>query len=397
MRTDLFPRLRDQQPPSAFVGVHTPRTNQRSSSAPPSEHQRDSPTSPLLPTNLRGTALPHLSSYYDMRNFGGRLQYNWALCNPLNLRWNRDAVQKARAVLGRHAAGAAVPSDELQRAQTVLAVSAPQGSLAPMPCRTAGWGLATVPVMWFMISSARYHPSSVIRIVIGQWLNQTLNALITYNNRPPSLGSGDAGQDDQRAAAAYLAACAAAIPIAVGSALAAQRFAPTFARFAPYPGVALANTVNTCLMRSEDWREGLPVYSAAAANPHRAKRAGGAKMLATADSGDGDERLVGRSLVAGRRAVAETALTRTLIPLANFVAVPIIVGATEIARGPGRPRSLALQLGVTAAVLVGAIPLASAVTPPIGTVDIDDLEPALARSARARDPSVRGLRYHRGF
>ena len=106
---------------------------------------------------------------------------------------------------------------------------------------------------------------------------------------------------------------------------------------------------------------------------------------------------LGESTEQRRRAVAETALTRTLIPLANFVVVPIIVGAAEITRGPGRPRSLALQVGVTAAVLVGAIPLASAVTPPIGTIAIDDVEPALARTARARDPSVRGLRYHRGF
>ena len=94
--------------------------------------------------------------------------------------------------------------------------------------------------------------------------------------------------------------------------------------------------------------------------------------------------------------MADTALTRTLIPLANFVVVPIIVGAAEIARG-SRPRSLPLQVGVTAAVLVGAIPLVSAVTPPIGTIAIDDVEPALARTARARDPSVRGLQYHRGF
>ena len=383
--------MRDHQPPSAFVGAHTPRTAvQRSTAAPPSEHQRDSPAAPR-----RRTALPHLSSYYDMSSFGGRLRYNWALCNPLNLRWNRDAVQRARAVLSRHHAGVAVTSGELQHAQTVLAVSAPQGSLAPMPCRTAGWGLATVPVMWFMVSSARYHPTSVLRIVVGQWLNQTLNAVITYNNRPPALDGGEDGQADQRAAAAYLAACATAIPIAVGSALAAQRLAllRPFARFAPYPGVALANTVNTCLMRGDDLREGLPVYSAAATSSRRAR---GAKMLAAAGSGDGDERLVGRSRVAGRRAVADTALTRTLIPLANFVVVPIIVGAAEIARG-SRPRSLPLQVGVTAAVLVGAIPLVSAVTPPIGTIAIDDVEPALARTARARDPSVRGLQYHRGF
>ena len=89
-----------------------------------------------------------------MTTFFGRLQYNWALCSPLGLRWGGHAVQEARATLASHQNGVEVPRHELQHAQTVMAVAAPQGTLAPAPCRPCGWGLATVPVMAFIVHNA---------------------------------------------------------------------------------------------------------------------------------------------------------------------------------------------------------------------------------------------------
>ena len=333
--------------------------------------------------------LPHLSSYFDMRSFGGRLSYNWSLCNPLNLCWGEHAVAEACAVIANYQRGEHVTPHALQYAQTVMVSSAPQGTLAPAPCRTSGWGLSTVPVMAFIVSNAVSHPTSLPRIIIGQWLNQTQNAVITWYNRPATSGGGNGAPADETsicAAAAYCAACATAIPIAVGSGLAAQRigFLRPFARFAPYPGVALANVMNTGMMRSDDLLSGVPVYCSEGSEATE-PRAGVGVPLGVS------------SVTAGQRAVADTALTRTLIPLANFVAVPILMAGIERLRGAGRPRSLTLQVGVTAATLITAIPLASSTSAPIGTIAIDDVEPAVAAAARARDPSVAELRYERGF
>ena len=72
----------------------------------------------------------------------------------------------------------------------------------------------------------------------------------------------------------------------------------------------------------------------------------------------GGDNSLGSSRLAGQRAVGETALTRTLIPLANFVAVPLIMSAIDKLRGGNKPRSLVTQVAVTGAVLVAAIPLA---------------------------------------
>ena len=112
-------------------------------------------------------------------------------------------------------------------------------------------------------------PTSLPHIIAGQWLNQTQNAAITWCNRPPPPVESTQEQaqtnarlsETARAVAAYVAACATAIPIAVGAGLGANRspLLRPLGKFAPYPAVALANVVNTCMMRSDDLVSGVPV------------------------------------------------------------------------------------------------------------------------------------------
>lgn len=327
---------------------------------------------------------PHLSSYFDMTTFVGRLRYNFMLCNPLNLRWGAREVADAKSTLKSWKDGVHVETSALQHAQTVLAVNAPNGEQLPPPCRTSGWALATVPVMAFIQWNAAVRPTSLPHIIAGQWLNQTQNAAITWCNRPPPPveSTQERAQtnarlsETARAVSAYVAACATAIPIAVGAGLGANRspLLRPLGKFAPYPAVALANVVNTCMMRSDDLVSGVPV---------------------TTDGADTSSAALGRSVVAGQRAVRDTALTRTLIPLANFVAAPVIMAGLERLLGTsGRPRSLPLQVTVTGVVLVAAIPLAAAVSPPICTIAIEDVEPPIRE---ASPDATRELVYTRGF
>ena len=320
----------------------------------------------------RSKILPHLSSYYDMTSFFGRLKYNWSICNPLALRWGEASVRQASSTVDKHMSGVEIPTADLKHAQTVLSVAAPQGILIPIPCRTAGWGLSTVPIMAFIVRNATLHPTSLPRIIVGQWLNQTQNAVVTWYNRPRTSSSQDVrNADEVWAVSAYLGACAVAIPVAVASGLAAQRSSmlKPFGRFAPFPGVVLANVLNTCVMRSADLSSGIPLR-------------------------DSQGRELGRSRVAGRRAVAETCIPRTMIPLANFVAVPLVMAAIGRLR-PGRPQSLILQLSVTATALITAIPLASATSAPVGSITAELIEEEIAVVAREKD--VHTLHYERGF
>ena len=304
------------------------------------------------------------------------------LCSPLGLRWGARDVDNAVLTVGRHRNAADPPStEELKHAQTVLAASAPQGTLLPWPCRTSGWAVATVPVMAFIQWNAVARPTSLPHIVIGQWLNQTQNAAITWFNRPavPEAVGHAGSADTVGALVAYVAACAAAIPIAVGAGIGAHRsrLLRPLGKFAPYPAVACANVVNTCMMRSDDLRSGVPLI----------------------DATTGEALDVGRSVVAGQRSVGYTAITRTLIPLANFVGAPLVMAAVERLRGraAGTPRSMPLQLGVTFCVLVGAIPIASSMSPPVCSIVVDELEPAIAASVAQQRPGTRVLHFERGF
>jgi hypothetical protein len=322
--------------------------------------------------------LPHLSSHFDMTTFLGRLTFNWALCSPLGLRWNEASVAEASSVIELWRQGRDLPAEKLKQAQTVLAVSAPHGTLLPPPCRTSGWALATVPAMAFIQWNAVVRPTSLPHIVAGQWLNQTQNAAITWSNRPPNRA--EEGGTIGHAFVAYAVACLTAIPIAVGAGIGAQRsrLLRPLGRFAPYPAVALANVVNTMMMRWDDLQNGVPVM-------------------------DGSGAVIDRSVVAGQRAVFDTALTRTLVPLANFVGAPIIMACLNRLRSAFRggskaaPQSLVLQLAVTTSVLVAAIPVASSVSAPIGSVAVEDLEPSVRDEATRRDSNVREVTYLRGF
>ena len=269
-----------------------------------------------------------------------------------------------------------------------------QGEILPPPCRTCGWALATVPIIAFMVHNASVRPFSLPHIFIGQWLNQTQNAAITWCNRSSSSssegsdGSGKSGSENSASGTdgsgqskflyAYAAACATAIPIGVASALAAKRSAllRPLARFAAYPGVAVANIVNTCTMRIDDLTIGLPLLDAPSC---------GAQVGECS------------STEAGRRAVRDTCATRVLIPLANFGAVPMIMSALAARAKPSaRSPSLVLQAVVSGVVLVAAIPLACSIAPPVCEIAVTDVEPHIAEVAQSgRVGSV--LWYERGF
>ena len=329
--------------------------------------------------------LPHLSSYYDLSTFLGRLEYNWALCSPFGLRWGEAAVGAAKETIAK--SDSAEPAD-LQRAQLILAVCAPQGEIVPPPCRTCGWALATVPIIAFMVHNASVRPFSLPHIFIGQWLNQTQNAAITWCNRSSSSSSGKNDNDDSGNSGnasqskfmyAYTAACATAIPIGVASALLAKRSAllRPLARFAAYPGVAAANIVNTCTMRLDDLTVGLPLLDA----PSCGAQVGECSSPA-----------------AGWHAVRDTCATRVLIPLANFVAVPMIMSALAArAKASVRAPSLVMQAVVSGAVLVAAIPLACSVAPPVCEIAVTQVEPQIAEAAKASGRVGSVLWYERGF
>jgi hypothetical protein len=320
-----------------------------------------------------------LSDLYDMSTVAGRWRYNWALLSPLGLRWGRKEVAEANAALADCAAGGRLRSDrELWHASAVLATAAPGGALLPVPLRGCGWVVCNIPTIAFMVISAQRHPTCLRRIVLGQWLNQTHLAGITWFNR----GAGaDGAPGVTTVLASYVFALATAIPIAVGGGRLSQQvhFLKPFARFAPYPAVASANFLGCACMRSTDVTRGVPV------------------ML------PGDDRAappLGLSRAAGAQAVSDTCVTRLLMPVGNFLIVPAVAWLYTVLRRVKQP-SIATQVAVTATVFTFWLPTAASFHPPVGRLAVLQLEPPLRaememRAERSGRSVPEHVEYHRG-
>ena len=307
---------------------------------------------------------------FDVSSFTGRVLANWAVFNPLNLRFGQQDVHRALVTLSTTSSS----YEERKQALIVRAACAPAGELLPWPLRACGWALGGTPIIAFMVSNAVHHPLSLFRIFLGQFLNQTHLAGCTYCNRGGSAGMGPAS-----IAQAYCISIATSVPIAFAAAVSARRWQVLrpFARFAPYPGVAAANAIACITMRQSDVQDGIPVRV----------------VNGAAGSGGGGDApgVVGLSRHAGWAAVRDTALTRLSLPLGNFVLVPSLLYALQ--RWRGRGPNLAVQVGVTAAVFCLWLPLATSSFPAEGCLPVADLEPEV----RARlDAHTRVVVYQRG-
>ena len=337
----------------------------------------------------------HLSDCFDLTTFCGRLQYSWAVFSPLNLCWGESAVAGANAAL----ADSSSSYEQRQHALTVRAACAPNGELLPWPVRACGWALGGTPIIAFMVSNAVHHPDSLLRIFLGQFLNQSHLAGATYCNRGGSAGGADAAA----IAKAYVVSIATAVPIAFAAAASAKRWEALrpLARFAPFPGVASANALACVTMRQADVADGIPVRTSATAVavPAASYAASAAASTAASNAAAGcavEEAAVevGTSRAAGWAAVRDTALTRLCMPVGNFVLVPSILFALQRQfQRPSGALGIPAQAAVTAAVFSCWLPLSASLFPPTGSLPVDELEPELRNRLDGR---VACVTYSRG-
>ena len=312
----------------------------------------------------------HLSEYYDLSTFMGRLSYNWSFFSPLNLRFGSEALAEANETL-RADSGASL--EQRRQALVVRAACAPAGEMLPMPFRSCGWALGGTPTIAFMVYNALTYPKSLWRIFLGHGLNQTHLAGCTYCNRG-SVGAASMSS----IAKAYVISVGLGTPIAYIAATAAMRWKllRPLARFAPYPGVALANFVACAAMRQDDLTDGIPVSAAA-------------------DGAASSPVSIGTSCAAGWAAVRDTAFTRLCMPIGNFLVVPSLLYLVQRWRGPSAVLGLgvATQVGVTAAVFSLWLPFSASLFPPIGVLPVEALEAELRDTL---DKDIRTVTYQRG-
>ncbi|XP_048249379.1 sideroflexin-5-like isoform X3 [Haliotis rufescens] len=221
-----------------------------------------------------------------------------------------------------------------------------------MPFRMSGFVPFGAPIVVGLLLP---NPS-MFQTVFWQWINQSHNACVNYSNRNATKET-----PTSRFLMGYFGAVTSAVSIAVGLNLLikkAQNFSPAtktiIKKFIPFPAVATASTCNVLLMRNFELSEGIVVF-------------------------DQNEKMVGTSKVAAKKALKETALTRMFLPAPILIIPPIIMSALEKTKFLKKyPRMhLPCNAVVCTAAFGLALPVAIALFPQMSQVNTSDLEPEL--------------------
>ena len=88
---------------------------------------------------------------------------------------------------------------------------------------------------------------------------------------------------------------------------------------------------------------------------------------------------VGLSKVAAQKAIAQTAFTRWVLPLGNFIVAPVLLmGLEKTPLFTIMPRiRLPVQVGATVLAFAATLPFAFALFHERGSIEVDDVEPEI--------------------
>ncbi|XP_046556394.1 LOW QUALITY PROTEIN: sideroflexin-5-like [Haliotis rubra] len=292
---------------------------------------------------------------YDQGNFHGRLRHFIDVIDPRTLFTTEAKLQASKRLLDDFKHGRLEPSTtdkQLWDAQKIKQsmIHPDTGEKIFMPFRISGFVPFGAPIVVGLLLP---NPS-MVQTVFWQWINQSHNACVNYANRNATKET-----PMSRFLMGYFGAVSSAVSIAVGLNILikkAQNFSPAtkmmIQKFIPFPAVATASTCNVLLMRNFELSEGIEVF-------------------------DQNEKMVGTSKIAARKALKETAMTRMFLPAPILIIPPLIMSVLEKTQFLKKyPRMhLPCNAVVCTAAFGLALPVAIALFPQVSQVNTSDLEP----------------------
>ena len=244
---------------------------------------------------------------HDQNTFTGRLKHQLTTTNPSLMFKSDDEIKSALKLLKdfKYNPESVLKRDgmthqKLWNAQTIKRASTNADTLEiiPQPFRLCGFVTFNMPVLVGLV----WPNPSKASILFWQWMNQSHNGAINYFNRNATNAT-----DYKLLAASYTAACAGAMTVPflfknfVNSRAAwseAKKLAMN--RYAAFPAVCIANTINMYCMRSKELFDGIDVT----------------------DSQTGQ--VLGKSKKAANDAILETALSRAIITAGVLFVPPFL-------------------------------------------------------------------------
>ncbi|ELU04160.1 hypothetical protein CAPTEDRAFT_167738 [Capitella teleta] len=294
-------------------------------------------------------------SRFDQSCFSGRLRHFMDVIDPRTLFTSEADLQKSIKLLESFKDGklpiTASDNEELWKAQKIKqAIIHPDtGEKILMPFRMSGFVPFGSPIVTGLLLPNPTFKSTIF----WQWLNQSHNACVNYSNRNASKET-----PVSRFVLGYVGAVTSAVGIALGLGALVKRangLSPGMKilvqKFVPFPAVATASTCNVILMRNSELATGIEVF-------------------------DKNENIVGTSQTAAKKALAETAVTRMVLPAPLLIIPPIVMTFLEKTRFlRSNPRfHLPLNALVTTLSFGFALPVAIALFPQVSQINTDELE-----------------------
>jgi tricarboxylate carrier len=246
---------------------------------------------------------------YDLNTYWGRVRHFADITDMRTLFTTKAKLAESQKLLeeydkGRIKLGTDVTIDKIWEAKKVRdsMVHPDTGEIIPAPFRFSAFLPANLGIVVGMLT-ARSIPS----IVFWQTVNQTYNVCVNYANRNASSTT-----DNKQLAISFGGALLSSVGTAVGLNEWVKRttsikdviLKQRMQALVPFVAVAVANVFNITLMRITELQEGVDVKTK-------------------------DGTVVGKSVIAGQRAIMQTIFSRILLVTPGMVAPPIIMNFLE--------------------------------------------------------------------
>ncbi|KAL4820609.1 Tricarboxylate/iron carrier [Aspergillus spinulosporus] len=298
--------------------------------------------------------LPH--SQYDLNTYWGRVRHAADISDPRMLFVSSAGLEQAKRLISSYKQNE-IPTmnAELWRAKKVVdsTLHPDTGEPVFLPFRMSCYVLSNLVVTAGMLTPGLRTTGTLLWQIANQSLNVAINNANSNKSTPLSVS---------QMAKSYLMAVSASCSVALGLNALVPRLknvSPNtkliLGRLVPFAAVSSASALNVFLMRSEEIRQGIDVY------PVPEKEGEPVQSL-------------GRSKVAAKIAVGETAISRVLNATPIMVVPPLILVQLEKRKLLSPRMVLPANLGLVLATSLFALPLALGAFPQRQAISAASLE-----------------------
>ena len=287
---------------------------------------------------------------FDLSTYSGRLQHFLRMTNPLACLNSTADIRAAEEAINQYRDNGTMSgsTDDMWRFQNVVnqAVHPATNSIVPTPFRMSGIPVFNIPIIYLQLITPS---ANVFGTLAMHVVNQAYNMACNYFNR-----SG-VGVPIQAMGTAYALAVTSACSIAYGMGKLVEKV-PKLRRFSiwiPIVATAMASSSNLALTRLDEIRSGSELV-------------------------DSDGNNYGKSVIAGKRGVFQTAATRCLmIPCAVLLLPDMMMKALKkrALMPKSMPMATLVQCGIIFVCMAGALPATLAVFPQTIEYNVAMLEP----------------------